>query len=123
LKSRLDLKNREVQQYLDSLPPSFSDNPQAMLLSICGEFTTEMAKYIYGDAGYASFFQDIHAEFGKLAQEIRCTKPRFDIPKSAERTNSVVEPKPVLPTFTFRVPSVVAGCSDPESTDGNKRAR
>lgn len=93
-----------------------------MLLSICGEFTTEMGKYIYGDAGYASFFQDIHAEFRKLTEEIRCTKPRFDIPKSAERTNTIVESKPSLPAFTFRAPSAVAGCSDPESTDGGKRA-
>jgi len=84
LKNRLDLKSREVQQQLDGLPQSFADNPQARLLSLCGEFVSEMVKYVHGDASCPSFFQEINIEFGKLADGILGTRPLFDIPSAKD---------------------------------------
>lgn len=82
---------REVQDALDSLPPSFSDHPQARLLGLCADFLSEIDEYTNGSTNQPKFLQDIHDEFWKLANEIAATRPTFEItPKST--THGVIIP-------------------------------
>ena len=73
MKKEIIVNLRDVQENLDSLPPSFSDNPQAMLLGVCDAFFTEIDQHTNGSRKYPKFLQIMHDEFWKLAKEIATT--------------------------------------------------
>ncbi len=92
---------RKVQDDLDLLPHSFSDNPQAGLLALCSEFISETDEYTNGTPNHAAFFQELHDEFGKLAKEIIGTRPCFE----TATTSSSGGQGGIMAAFTFVPPS------------------
>lgn len=86
---------QEVQEDLDRLPLSFSDNPQARLLGICDGFVLEIDQHTNGSPKHPEYLQDMHDEFLKLAEAIRATRPTFEIrPHSTPEPPSSVEVTP-----------------------------
>ena len=93
---------RKVQDDLDLLPHSFSDNPQAGLLALCSEFISETDEYTNGTPNHAAFFQELHNEFAKLAKEIIATRPNFETAPTSSSSGGQVGS---MSAFTFTPPS------------------
>ena len=77
--NEIEMKSNGIQEELESLPQSFADNPQGKLLNLCAEFTSSVRDYTSGTPAHLRFFQYLHDEFWKLAQEITLTRPNFHI--------------------------------------------
>jgi len=94
----LEKKLNTVQDVVNSLPPSYSDNPQGKLLNLCGEFNACIRECITGSESKPSFFETLYNEYENLAKEITATEPKFEIPpKTAEKeTSGPPVPEPVL---------------------------
>jgi hypothetical protein len=79
LVKEVQLNKRNTQHRLDSLPRSFADSPQAMLLNLCNEFTSEIQERVNGTRKPPGFFQDLNTEYHRLAKELANTRPNFEI--------------------------------------------
>lgn len=75
----VQLSKRNIHQQLDNLPRSFSESPQAMLLNLCNEFTGEIQERVNGSRRPPRFFQQLDAEYHRLAKELTGTRPNFEI--------------------------------------------
>lgn len=107
---------RKVQDDLDHLPQSFSDNPQAKLLSLCTDFISEIDQHTNGSPNNPGFFQDLHGEFWKLRKKIMSTRLGFEItPGNTEpKSTGIVAPQfveaypatPIIPVSYIALPAV-----------------
>jgi hypothetical protein len=92
---------RKVQDDLDGLPLSFSDNPQAKLLSLCADFISEIDQNTNGSPNQPTFFQDIDKEFWKFNKEIMSTRVGFEISPGSTQPAIVSLPtrEPAIPVL------------------------
>ena len=85
MRREIEAKLSEVQNGLDILPESFSENPQGKLLTLCTEFDSCIRECTTGSEPYSSFFEALYKEFETLSNEITATRPNFEIPQKAAR--------------------------------------
>ena len=74
---------RQVFQDLNGLPKSFTDDPQANLLSLCSAFTQEVDSYTNGNPkerpNQATFLRDALPHYRILKDLVSDTRPQFAI--------------------------------------------
>jgi hypothetical protein len=82
---RMQLTNMaaEIQQSLEDLPLSFSEEPQTKLLALCNRFVSELGEHINGTTRHPEFLSKLYEHFGKLSHQIRGTRPDFNVTKSS----------------------------------------
>lgn len=93
----LEKKLNRVQELVDSLPPSYSDNPQGKLLNLCVEFNACIGECITGSESKPCFFEGLYNEYENLAKEITMTEPKFEIPPKTTEKETLGITVPIMP--------------------------
>jgi hypothetical protein len=104
LKKEIIVNLRDVQDNLDCLPPSFSDNPQAKLLGVCDAFFTAIDQHTNGSRKHPKFLQVMHDGFWKLAKEIVATRPSFEIGLGCTSDGASSQEISQIPAIPFLAP-------------------
>lgn len=118
LKDELQNKLQEVNERLEKLPESLSDNPQGLLLNLCREFLTDVELRTQRNPAHPQFFKKLYKIFSQLQKSILATKLQFSV--DFDDTTSPSSPIPIqaavlIPQPIDKGPVVVDPPTPPKS--------
>jgi hypothetical protein len=124
LSRELSAKMEAFQHDLKLLPESYAANPQGKLLELCHLFISELDDEARGNPNRPSLFQALHVKFIGLKEEVRRTRPHFEIVQEEASSNIPVVTVSEFAAFSFpaapvslpqQVPAYVAAWDPPRN--------